>query len=584
MKVPLKRYWFLLSRYLQHRKWQFIFLAFLLLGGIGLQIYIPQITRRFIDLAKSGSVHSVLIRAAIGFIAASLVHQGVSVLARYVGETIAWSATNDLRIDLARHCLHLDMSFHNDKSPGELIERIDGDLLQISMFFSQLVVMVLGSVLLFIGILVVLSFENIKIGTAFAGFSIATLIAFIRLRNIAVPYDKAEREKLSEIFGYIEERLSGTEDVRSSGAVEYVLLGLYRLHYEMLKISRKAQSMHVIIQLVAGLSMSIGYGMAIIFGYNLYKSGELTIGGVYLVIHYTELLAWPIRTLSREFQSLQTVGANVERINDLFSITSKIEGAGDSQHVMPAQGPISLSFQHVSFAYSPDKPVLKNLSFSLDSGKTLGVLGRTGSGKTTLARLLFRLYDTDSGAISLGEQNIKDFPLRSLRNRVAMVTQDVQLFQATIRENLTFFDSSVDDQKLINSIKQLGLEDWFKTLPDGLDSMLDLSGKSLSAGEAQLLAFTRVFLRNPNLVILDEASSRLDPVTEKLIEQAIDKLLVDRTAIIIAHRLRTIGKVQDILILKNGEIVEMGNRIELSRNPVSLYHGLLKTGLEEVLS
>ena len=235
MKVPVKQYWNLLSRYLRKRRQQFVLLAFLLFGGIGLQLVIPQITRRFIDLAEAETAYTVLIGAALSFIVVSLIQQGVTVLAHYVGETVAWNATNDLRVDLARHCLRLDMGFHNNKSPGEMIERVDGDLLTISQFFSQLVVLVIGSVLLLIGILIALCIEDIRIGGLFAVFSSFTLVLFIQLRNIAVPYDKAMRDAITELFGYIEERLSGTEDIRSSGAVDYVLLGLYKLHYGILK-------------------------------------------------------------------------------------------------------------------------------------------------------------------------------------------------------------------------------------------------------------------------------------------------------------------------------------------------------------
>ena len=217
MKVPVKHYWELLSRYLRHRRRQFVLLAVLLFGGIGLQLVIPQITRRFIDLAKESTPYRVLLTAAVGFIVASLTQQALTVLARYVGETVAWNSTNDLRLDLARHCIRLDMGFHNDKSPGEMIERVDGDLLTISQFFSQLVILVVGSVLLLIGILIALFLEDVKIGGVFTAFAAGTVFMFIKLRNIAVPHDKANREAISEMFGFLEERLAGTEDIRSSG-------------------------------------------------------------------------------------------------------------------------------------------------------------------------------------------------------------------------------------------------------------------------------------------------------------------------------------------------------------------------------
>jgi ATP-binding cassette subfamily B protein len=226
--------------------------------------------------------------------------------------------------------------------------------------------------------------------------------------------------------------------------------------------------------------------------------------------------------------------------------------------------------------------VLHDISFQITAGRTLGILGRTGSGKTTLTRLLFRLYDVTAGAIRLGSADIRDLRFDSLRQRVGMVTQDVQLFHATVRENLTFFDPSIPDERILAVLEDLELLPWYQSLANGLDTVLAGSG-GLSAGEAQVLAFTRVFLRNPGLVILDEASSRLDPATERLIERAVDRLLAERTGIIIAHRLATVMRADDILILEGGRIREYGEREALRNNPGSRFAELLRTGMEDVL-
>ena len=228
--------------------------------------------------------------------------------------------------------------------------------------------------------------------------------------------------------------------------------------------------------------------------------------------------------------------------------------------------------------------MLKTISFRLNPNKVLGLLGRTGSGKTTLARLVFRLYDPTEGHIRLGGIDVRTPKLQHLRRRVAMVTQDVQLFQATVRDNLTFFDRQISDRQIQEVIERLELSSWYDTLPEGLDTKLETGGRGLSAGEAQLLAFTRIFLRDPGLVILDEASSRLDPATEQLIERAVDRLLQHRTAIIIAHRLGTVHRADDIMILDNGNVIEHGDRVHLATDASSRFHSLLKTGLEEMLA
>ncbi|HAE58786.1 MAG TPA: ABC transporter ATP-binding protein, partial [Anaerolineae bacterium] len=186
--------------------------------------------------------------------------------------------------------------------------------------------------------------------------------------------------------------------------------------------------------------------------------------------------------------------------------------------------------------------------------------------------------------IFLQDSNLCDLQLAALRQKIAIVTQDVQLFRASVRDNLTFFDRSIPDERILKTLRELELDGWLNSLPDGLDSELDTGGRSLSAGEGQLLAFARVFLRDPGLVILDEASSRLDPATEQRLERAIDKLLQNRTAIIIAHRLGTVHRADDIMILEDGQVQEYGNRQQLAADPQSRFYQLLQTGLEEVLA
>ena len=581
MNISFKRYWDLLAKHIVPQRGRFSLLTVLLLSSIGLQIVNPQIMRYFIDAATSGQSTRTLAVAAIAFIGIALFQQAVAVGATYVGENVAWIATNALRAELARHCLYLDMSFHNDHSPGELIERIDGDVAELSNFFSQLVVRVIGNLLLLLGILAVLFLEDWRVGIAFTLFAAITLYLLNQVRGLAIPHQKAFREANANLFGFLEERLAGAEDIRSSGAVEFIIHGLYRLQYAILGHWRKAWRMFLVIRSTGGALLMLGNAMAILAGYYLYQQGAVTIGTVYLLIHYANILGRPIRELTQQIETLQNIGASTERLAELRSVESKVrDGPGAD---IPG-GPLPLAFDDVSFAYTQDELVLRDLSFQLRPGAVLGLLGRTGSGKSTLARLIFRLYDPTGGQIALGDVDIREPRLKALRERVAIVTQDVQLFQASVRDNLTFFDRNVLDERIHAVIEELELADWYRSLPDGLDTRLETGGRGLSAGEAQLLAFTRVFLRDPGLVILDEASSRLDPATEQLIERAVDKLLQDRTAIIIAHRLGTVHRADDVMILDDGRVAEYGDRERLANDPTSRFYSLLQTGLEEVLA
>ncbi len=583
MNIPFKSYWNLLRDHIRPQKGRFTLLAILLFGSIGLRILAPQIMRAFIDDALAGEPLRVLTWTAIAFIGIALLQQGVSVAVKYLGENVAWSATNALRAELAEHALYLDMSFHNDRTPGELIERIDGDVTELANFFSQFALNLVANGLLMIGILAALFIEDWRAGLAFTVYSAATVLILGKVKDIAVPHQKARREAEAQLYGFIEEQLAGTEDIRSSGAVDFSIRELFRHQKEILVHNRNAHFKRWIIENSMGLALTIGTLLAIVSGYWLFAAGVVTVGTVYLFVHYLNLLEEPFWAMTHEIESFQTIGACVERLTEFRNFKSTVTD-GQTADIAPDARPLALTFDDVTFAYNGNDSVLNRVSFDLRPGSVLGLLGRTGSGKTTIGRLIFRLYDVRSGSVRVNNVDIRESKVESLRRNIAIVTQDVQLFRASVRENLTFFDRSISDEKIIATLEELELGEWLRSLPKGLDTELETGSRSLSAGEAQLLAFARVFLRNPKLVILDEASSRLDPATEQRLERAMDKLLADRTAIIIAHRLDTLHRADDVLILDKGEVTEYGNRRQLANDPTSRFHQLLQTGMEEALA
>jgi len=582
MTFSFRQYWELLATHIRPQRGRFAGLVTLMFFSIGLQVVNPQILRFFIDAALGGGAVQTLTLAALAFIGIALMQQGISVSVTYLGESLAWTATNALRSDLARHCLNLDMSFHNNHTPGELIERIDGDVSEMANFFSQFIVTLLGNGLLMVGILAALFRENWIAGLVFTIFSGAALLALSRVRNLAVKEHKARRQAEAELFGFVEEQLTGTEDIRSSGAVTFSLRELFRLQGNIFRSDRKAHQKGWWIDNLMIAMLVLGNLLAMGSGYTLFKMGAITIGTVYLFIYYINQLEAPLWTLTRQVGNFQTIGACVERLTELKNTHPVVQDNPGREGHLPA-GPLGLAFEDVSFSYNSEETILTHLTFQVKPGKVLGLLGRTGSGKTTITRLVFRLYEPSQGQISIEGKDLRSCDLQALRQRVGMVTQEVQLFHASVRDNLTFFDSSIPDVSIIAVLEDLELGDWLRGLPAGLDTELQAGGHSLSAGEAQLLAFARIFLRNPGLVILDEASSRLDPATEQRVERAIDKLLRDRTAIVIAHRLGTVERADDIMILDDGKISEFGDRASLAANPGSTFYHLLQTGMEEVL-
>jgi ATP-binding cassette subfamily B protein/ATP-binding cassette subfamily C protein len=585
MKIGLQQYWNLLVDYLKPQKSRVFKFAIALIVSIGLQILNPQILRYFIDTAVAGSDSQKLFLAALLFIAIALITQALSITATFYGENVAWTATNALRTDLVEHCLRLDLSFHKYRTPGELVERIDGDVQNLSEFFSKFTIRILGNLLMMLGVIMVLFYEDWRAGLAILLFALTALYTLIKLRTLAVLHWRGYRQISSEFFGFLGEQLTGIEDIRANGAKNYVMHRFYKIIRNWLPIFHKARFADTILWGTTNGVFTLGSVIALTVGAYLWSQQAITIGTVYLLYYYTTILSEPIEQIRNQFEDLQKADASIYRITDLLQIQSQLRTS--SEKSIP-QGALSVSFDHVSFGYNDgelgkEDLVLQDISFNLPAGQVLGLLGRTGSGKSSLARLLLRLYDPQLGSIRLGSVPINETPLTELTGKVGLVTQDVQLFQTTVRNNLTFFNQHINDNRIYETLEMLGLSEWLDSLPNGLDTNLGSDSSGLSAGQAQLLAFTRVFLKDPGLVILDEASSRLDPITEKLIERAIDKLLIGRTGIIIAHRLATLERANQILILDQGRLNEYGEREELVKNPDSRFAQLLQAGLRDLL-
>ena len=569
--------------YLRPQRRRVLLLGGLLLVGLSLSLLNPRIMQSFIDRAVQGDPLQVLWGLGAIFLAVAIATQILSVLEAYVAQNIAMIVTNRLRSDLTRHCLSLDMSFHNARTPGEMIERVDGDVSKLSNFMSSFLVQLTLNSLLVVGILILLFALDWRVGLPVA---ISVIVAVISARLLNSPLARLsaqEQQRNAELFGFFEERLSGTEDIRANGATGYVL----RRHIERARARFWAALKAALTGAVAWRSMhtaiDLGNISALIIGAWLCLDGALSLGTVYVIFAYTQMLKDPIENITRELGDLQQATASIGRVQELLNMRSSLSiPASNEVQSLPA-GPLSVSLNNISFAYPDDDRVLHQLSVALPAGHTLGVLGRSGSGKTTLGRLLLRLYDPEQGEVCLGGVNVRHITNTDLRTRVSVVTQDIHLFSASVRDNLTMFDKTVPNVRIQAALEAVGLDDWLLSLPKGLDTMLAAGASALSAGEAQLLAFARAFLRDPGLVILDEASSRLDPATERKLDQAVSRLLAGRTGIIIAHRLSTLQRVQQILILEEGRVRENGPREALARDPQSRFSQLLSVGIEEVL-
>lgn len=580
--ATFKEYGMFLDEYLNPHQKKAVFLGFLMLGGTGISLVNPQILKTFIDKAQFGSSTNLLLWLGVAFVAVAICGQLLSLLMVYLGQTIGWSTTNALRKDLLNHCVHLDMSFHTKHTPGEMIERIDGDCRNLFSFFSGVIFQMINSLLLLLGIIIVLFFEDWKLGVTLLIFSLCTIFALMRVHRFAVPSAKRTLEANTDLMGFLEERFSGLKDITTNGGSSYFIRRFFQFQYVLFRASQRAWvisrlstwSVTIILFAIANvviLSLSVSY----------YYAGSITIGTIYLVVFYTNMLVEPLQNIANNLQEFQNFNASIQRINELKWTKNVLTDKGN--HYL-ASGPKEVTFNHVSFSYGHDKTVLQDVNFRLGKGKTLGILGRTGSGKSTIIRLLSRIYDPSVGTIAVDGINLIDIPLAHLTEKIGVITQETYLFQGNIRDNLTFFNPSITDEDIFSAIRSLGIEDWLSRFPSGLDTLIQSGGGGLSSGEAQLLALIRLFLKQPDIIILDEYSSKLDVITESWLQQAVMNLMSNRTGIIIAHRLSTVNWVDEIMVLEDGSVVEHEERENLERKTDSRYVELLRTGLEVQLN
>lgn len=556
-----------------------LMIALLIFINVGIKVINPQIIRYYLDSVQSVTDLSVITNAALLFIGMAIIQEIIYIVNVYFSVDLAWITTNNLRFDLFKHTSNLDMTFHNQYKPGEMIERVDGDVNALSNFLSVFSLMIISNVLLIGGILFAILRENLLIGGSFTLLVVISLFLMIKTRLFAINEWKETRQATSDLMGFIEERLGGVEDIKANAAEERV----YQKYHEYAKYEYDMTNKSVLRSRITTVVtfFTIGMGMTLVYSLGIpqVQDRSLSLGSLYLYTYYFSLLLDPIFQILRQIQQLQQADASIDRVNELFALKSILVDEGKGGLV---DGPAEVEFKNLSFAYNEADYVLKNINFKIGKSKSLGLIGKTGSGKTTISRLIFRLYNYEEGDILFNGKSSKKYKIEELRKDIEIVTQEVELFNASIRDNVTFFNKEIADGKILEVLDLVGLGEWIKEQPKNLDTKLTKSG--LSAGQAQLLAFARAFIADPSVVILDEASSRLDPATESLIDKAMIKLLEGRTAIVIAHRLETLERVDDILLLGDGQVLEYGKQSDLRADPNSKFSKLLEIGLEEVLS
>ena len=554
--------------------WRWVGLGVLVAISSALTIAGPLVIRRIIDDAADGATSGHISRLAIVFLAIAVVTQLLAVVVVWMATLAAWRTTNDLRLRMTRHVLGLDHEFHRTHTPGELIQRVDGDITSVSDFLSQVVTKAAGAAMLVGGIIVVLSVIDWRLGLGMAVYVAFALAIVVRTRDRAVAESSDEMGALGRLYGGIEERLTAAEDLRSNGAADHVAWRFIEDSEGALTSAIRRERAFLVMWWFVQGAVAAGWILALIVGAILVAANSITIGTAFLLFQYVLLVARPLEEVVHELETVQKANGAMVRVLDLLAIRPKILDRGTTS---PADGPLSIDARAVSFDYGDDRPVLRDVDLQIAAGRSVGIVGRTGSGKTTFSRLVLRLVEPTSGTLVLGGVPIDDIPMTELRRRIALVPQEVELFAGTLRDNVTMFDPDPSDGDVINALRRVGLD----SLADGgIDRALGAAGAGLSAGEAQLLALARVWLRDPDILVFDEATARVDPETERRLEAAVVELMRGRTTLVIAHRLSTLRSVDEIIVFEHGRVVEHGERTDLVGDDDSRFAHLLAMSLE----
>jgi ATP-binding cassette, subfamily B, bacterial len=533
----------------------------------------PLLVRRIVDLADRGASQGSIVQVAVLFLAVAVATHAVNLVVTWLATVTAWRTTNELRVRLARHTLSLDHEFHRAHTPGELIQRIDGDVTSVSDLLGVVAPKAAGALITTVGIVAVVAVLDWFVALCMAVYIAAAAWMVLRGRHRAVAEAADEMSASAHLYGGIEERLTASEDLRSNGAASHVL---WRFTQESADVWRtsvgRSRAFMRLWWRVEG-AVAAGSALALAGGALLVRSGSITLGTAFVLFQYVLLISRPLEDLVEQLETVQKANGAMIRVAALLDERPTIVDTGVKE---PPPGALEVCFDDVSFAYGDGQRVLNGVSFAVPAGATVGIVGHSGGGKTTISRLALRLVEATGGEVRLGGVPIAEVPMRSLRRRVASIPQEVELFTGSVRDNVTLFRGDVPDGEVIDALHAVGLGE---LAAGGIHRQLGAAGAGLSAGEAQLLALARVWLRRPDVIVLDEATARVDPVTEARIEAAVRTLIAGRTTLIIAHRLTTLDHVDHILVVEHGRVAEFGAREQLSERIGGRFHHLLDVSM-----
>ena len=547
-----------------------LIVSVLILGA--LSIATPLLVREIVDqhLVKQdydGFVNLITIMALL--LLATVVFQ---LLFIYYSSWLGLKMVKDIRVKLFDHMLNFRMKYFNNSSVGVLITRAVTDMERISSVFGDGLFSIIRDLLIMIVVSSAMLYVNWKLAIiVFVMLPIILYATKVFQRYMKQAFEEI-RNEVSNLNSFVQERVTGMKILQlfTREVTEYKNFQEINIRHKnaWLKTVWYNSIFFAILEVLSALTV----GTVVYFGgLRVIIDGSVSAGDLFMFITMIPMLFRPLRQIADKFSTLQMGLVAANRVFKILDTTSQIDNSGTTA-AKDLKG--SISFKDVHFRYVEDEEVLKGISFEVTAGQTVAIVGATGAGKSTVINLLNRFYEINNGEIKIDNTNIKDFTLSSLRQQTAVVLQDVFLFADTILSNITLNHPEITEAQVIQAAKDIGIHDFIMSLPNGYHYNVKERGVMLSSGQRQLISFLRAYVTNPSILILDEATSSVDSYSEQLIQNATDKITKGRTSIVIAHRLATIQKADNIIVMDNGQIVEQGTHQELLKKENGYYRNL----------
>ena len=538
---------------------KFYSLVLTIMLGAALAPALPLLIRQTIDGPVSAGNYTGLAKMMAIMIGLLVVQSLIQFTNTYLAGWLGQNIIRDIRVQLYHKILHLRLKFFDDTPIGRLVTRTISDIETLADVFSDGIAAIAGDILQLILIISVMFYTDWKLSLiSLSTIPFMLISTYVFKEKVKKSFNEV-RNAVSNLNSFVQEHITGMSIVQIFNSEKIEFDKFHAINTKHRDENIKSIMYYSVYYPVAEVIAALGTGLVVWFGAKQMLNAEVTYGTVTAFIMFINIFFRPIRMIADRMNTLQMGIVSTDRILKLLDSDDYTANDGSKKGTLKGE----VEFKNVWFAYNDENWVLKDISFNVNHGETVAFVGATGAGKSSIINLLSRFYDINKGTILIDNQDVKEYELRSLREQIGVVLQDVFLFSDTIEKNITLGDSSISREKIVEAAKLVGVHDFIMQLPNDYDYNVQERGATLSVGQRQLISFVRAMVHDPKIIVLDEATSSVDTETEELIQNAIDKLMRGRTSIVIAHRLSTIQKANKIIVLDKGQIMEEGSHEEL---------------------